>query len=542
MKLCEYIDKCLSDIGVKKIFGIPGSLIMPVWQNLSDKEIVLCSHEQEASYVATGYGKMTKQPVCVITTGGPGVTNCVSGIASSNIDSVPLIYITGRTPISKQGHGLRQEESTINRLYDSVDILKPITKTSVCIDNIVTAPQVIQNTIKMAFSHRQGAVHISIPIDLQNEEIEPINSTSSDITVFPTEKTIPITDRPLFILGWGSWMSDAYEMVYLLANRVCAPVLVTSKAYCCIDKENVWFLGKLGYGYNIEIENFIKEYRPDSIVIFGSSLGEKDIGGSILQNLVEILPAYFIADDCEHTNSYKDNIKKITINNMKEYVAQIIGSIQTIKYNKELENLICETGFREQNYWKKRIVSSDTMARCIDYINEVTSDDCIFFADAGNHLSNAGALITPKKPGHMFLDVGLRAMGTGICTAVGMALANSSKKYIAITGDGCMLMNGNIMHLVAEKNLPVLFIVFNNHSLGRVRVGQSIMNDYRGTDINNVSYSLYAKAFGISAYVCESFLIFKEMLPNLIKAEKPVLLEVITSNDEIPIPVKGNIY
>ena len=106
MKLCEYIDNCLNDLGIEKVFGIPGSLVMPIWQSITQAEIILCSNEQEATYVACGYAKMTQKPVAVITTGGPGVTNGISGIASANIDSLPLIFISGKTPIDKCGKGV----------------------------------------------------------------------------------------------------------------------------------------------------------------------------------------------------------------------------------------------------------------------------------------------------------------------------------------------------------------------------------------------------------------------------------------------------
>ena len=148
MKLCEYINECLNEIGVEKVFGVPGALVMPVWQSISSAEIILCSHEQEASYVAAGYGKMAHKPVAVITTGGPGVTNCISGVASANIDSVPMVYISGRTPLDKNGKGLRQEESHVNRLYDSVDILKNFTKQSFCIHNLNIAAKKIRECIR----------------------------------------------------------------------------------------------------------------------------------------------------------------------------------------------------------------------------------------------------------------------------------------------------------------------------------------------------------------------------------------------------------
>lgn len=542
MKVCEYIDYCLSILGVDKVFGIPGSLIMPVWQNLKDKEIILCSHEQEASYVATGYAKVSGKPVCVVTTGGPGVTNCISGIASANIDSVPLIYISGRSPIKKRGVGDRQEESNINRLYDSVEILEGITKRSVCIYNIENAAKVIWETMKTAVEQRKGAVHISIPIDLQFEEISidgidfQIIDPKVDVEVFK------MSERPIFVIGWGAWMSGSYTAIYELAERINTPVLVSSKAYCCINQKSKMYLGKLGYGYNSVIDDFIRDYQPDSIISFGSSLGMKDIKDTVLLHFIDEVPTYVIADDCEYTSYRNQHIIPVEIQDMRGFVRKIFESVTEESYDDVLFNKIIIAREKSLDYWNKKILSSDFMASCIKKINNSYSDDCVFFSDAGNNLANSGALITPANPGQMFLDVGLRAMGTGICTAVGMAINNRNKIYIAITGDGCMLMNGNVMHIAREMDLPIVFIVFNNQSLGRVRVGQSTMNDYRGTDIKNVDYVLYAQTFGVNAFRCNSLSSFDEVLCSCINSKKTCLIEVITDKDEVPVSVKDNIY
>lgn len=541
MKLCEYIDYCLSRLGVEKVFGIPGSLVMPIWQSLN-KEIILCSHEQEASYVATGYAKMSRKPVCVITTGGPGVTNCISGIAAANIDSIPLIYISGRTPIDKQGVGNRQEESKINRLYDSIEILNGITKQSVCINDINSAVKVIWETMKDAVKQRQGAVHISVPIDIQNEDVITSEIDFSWKREQLDSDIISISERPIFILGWGAWMSDAFLEVYRLAEYVNAPVLVSSKAYCCIKQDNNMFLGKLGYGYNAVVDKFIAEYEPDSIISFGCSLGEKDINNTVFQRLINEIPTYIVADDCQYLEYRNSKMIGYEIGDMSIFVKSLYEA--TMERNKDL--LLAEKiKLARENissYWVKKVLTGDKMARGIIEINNLCNNDCVLFADAGNHLANAGALIMPNKAGQLFIDVGLRAMGTGVCTAVGMAIADKYKKYVAITGDGCMLMNGNVMHLASEMSLPIVFVVFNNHSLGRVRVGQSIMNDYRGTDIKNVDFVLYAKTFNMNAYRCDSLSDFTRLLSSCINSKKASLIEMITDNDEIPVSVKDNIY
>lgn len=540
MKLCEYVNECLKRIGVAKVFGVPGSLIMPIWQSISDAELVLCSHEQEASYVATGYAKMSRKPVAVLTTGGPGVTNCVSGVASANIDSVPLIYISGRTPLAKSGKGLRQEESHINRMFDSVDILKNFTKKSVCIENIENAAQKIEECICSAIEGRDGAIHISIPIDLQNQEITKVNA-QKNASLMNEDIIVPKPNKALIIMGWGCWMGDAMEQIYELAHKMEAPILVTSKAYCCIRSEDPFYLGKLGYGYTPYIDEFLDWYNPESILAFGTSLGEKDIPENMRKRL-EKTDVYVFSNDKSIYENKGISSERVIESEITKAVKHLCNEMPEAKKDDDLLKKIQTTKNNARRYWQSRISDDELMAKIIDAINIYITKDVVITADAGNHLADAGALIENLDDGNFFLDVGIRAMGTGICTAVGMAIAEPKKTYVAITGDGCMLMNGNVMHLAKTRELPVVFIVFNNHALGRVRVGQTVMNDFRATDIYNVDFQTYGKTFGIDTYQFFSLAEFCENISRILSERKTTLIEIITDHDEIPVSVKDNIY
>lgn len=540
MKICEYVDQCINSLGIEKVFGIPGSLVMPIWQSITKAEIVLCSHEQEASYLATGYAKMSKKPVAVITTGGPGVTNCISGVASANIDSIPMIYISGRTSISEDGKGVRQEESHYNRMYDSADVLKAFTKKSVCVESIKTAKKTIMDAFFESISERNGAVHLSIPIDIQKSEICIDDDNSRRILEAKTSKVFTIDEKPLFIIGWGAWLGDCITDIYSLAEKVNAPVLVTSKAYCCINERTRTYLGKLGYGYHELYDDFIEWYNPTSVIAFGTSLGKKDLCGSIIQKYMAYIDVYLVSNEiiCREKNV---NYHEILCGDLGEFIKILSDNTVLRGDNNILYNKILSTREQVKNAWVDMVDVEDNMARCINILNKGKNDNVVFTADAGNHLANAAVLINPETIGTLFLDVGLRAMGTGICSAVGMAIADSAKTYVAITGDGCMMMNGNVMHVAKERNLPIVFIVFNNTSLGRVRVGQSIMNDYRATDIMNVDFQSYGKTFGLVTYQYDDLDKFERDIFEIIGKRETCLIEIKTGNDEVPIIVKGNI-
>ena len=179
------------------------------------------------------------------------------------------------------------------------------------------------------------------------------------------------------------------------------------------------------------------------------------------------------------------------------------------------------------------------MARTISQINCFNDQSIIVTADAGNHLLNTAVLFDAKQKGQIFINDGIRAMGSGICETVGMAIANSDYKYIAITGDGCMLMNGNVMHMASKKNLPVLFVVYANLSLGRVRVGQMVKGKIIESDLSQIDFFLYAKSMGLDAISVNDVDGFYKYVEGFIKEPRPALIEVCTDSDEIPIALKA---
>ncbi len=222
MKFYEYINNTLKAYGCRKAFGVPGKLVMPIWQNLKDIEIILCSHEQEASYAATGYSKASGELVAVLTTGSPAVTNCATGIASANMDSVPMVYISGRTPVRLNGYGLRQEESNINRAFNSVELLAPLTKDEVEINDISKAAQMFSNACEKATSDRPGCVHLSIDMEVQIQDLPSfkiMSDTGKDKSKRADILDVPDLTKPLIILGWGCWQAKAVKQSPILRKR-----------------------------------------------------------------------------------------------------------------------------------------------------------------------------------------------------------------------------------------------------------------------------------------------------------------------------------
>lgn len=535
MKFYEYIDNTLKAYGCRKAFGVPGSQVKPMWQNLKDIEIILCSHEQEASYVATGYSKASGELVAVITIGSPGVTNCASGIASANMDSVPMLYISGQPPSQLKGYGLLQEESNINRAFNSVELLAPLTKAEIEINDISKAAQMFSEACDKATSGRPGCVHVSIPVDIQSMDL-PSYEIKSDTAKDTSIPDMPKITKPLIILGWGCWQARVASQIYELAKKIGAPVLVTSKAYCCIWGEHPNYLGKLGYGYNPILEKFLQDYAPEQVLVFGSSMGRKNISESCL-SILERAETYLYSVECKGVTSRFPKGHWIQVDNMalmvKSWLKNIKSSNNNSSYNLE------SVRKQQKMFFVERIESKDLMARAILELNNLCDNSCVISADAGNHLLDTAILYEPKRLGEMFLDVGIRSMGSSPCLSVGMAIGSKDKFFIVVTGDGSMLMNGNVMYLAKRLNLPILFLVTNNSSHGRVRVGQMEEKSFIATDLGNIDFNLYGNAFGLEAYKATSIEEFRSAMTTILAEKKTSILELCTDKDEIPPSLKG---
>lgn len=538
MKFYEYINKTLKEYGCRKAFGVPGGQVKPIWQNLDDIEIVLCSHEQEASYVATGYSKASGELVAVITIGSPGVTNCASGIASSYMDSVPMIYISGQPPVPLKGKGVLQEESNINRSFNSGDLLAPITKDSIEINDITNAAQIFSEACGKALSGRAGCVHLSIPVDIQSMDL-PFDALPVKKMEPHKDNTIPDLPnltKPLIIIGWGSWQSKATKDIYDLAEKIGAPVLATSKAYSCIWGEHPNYLGKLGYGYNQVIEKFLVEYSPEQVLVFGSSMARRNVSESFL-NTIKTADTYLYSIECDDVTPRFPNGHWIQVNDMALMVNSWLKDIKSPK--SDFKYGLKAIREQQRKFFTDKIEDKDLMARAIVELNNLCDETCVISADAGNHLLDVGILYEPKQIGGMFLDVGIRSMGSGPCLSTGLSLGMKDKYQIAVTGDGSMLLNGNVMCTAKRLNLPVLFLVINNNAHGRVRVGQMDQKKFIGTSLENIDFCLYGKAFGLDTYKATTFDEYREVMKKILSERKTAILELTTDKDEIPPSLKG---
>lgn len=544
MKFSDIICKIIQEFDCNTVYGVPGALVDPMWKSFHDNgfNVITCTNEADAAYIANGYSKKSKKPAIVIATGCPGVTNAISGLASANKDSSPIIFLSGIRPISQKYLGYRQEESDLDRSFVSTSLTSTVTKKNYCLDNTITAVEEFREGCSLALSGRKGVVHFCIPLDVQSVTLpfydSPISYKVHSATKWLSDDVLK-TKRPLFIIGWGAYLGSCVSKIYELSHKIKAPVLVTSKGIACEEYLHPMYLGKLGFGYNSILHDFLKGYSADNVFIFGSSCGSKDFSPEC-KTILESAKNVFVFSCEDQTLQYRFPFAKGVICSDMSLVVQELTDLFPDNFDEEITNQIQVCKNKQHDFFHSKIETNDLMAQCISELNELTCDmECVMTADAGNNLIDATILLNPYHFGKVFFDFGIRAMGNGICSGIGICLASPNIPAIVICGDGGMLMNGNSMYLAAKYNLPMLFIVFNNSSLGRIRIAYKNSGLSYGTDVSTIDFCSYAAAFGIESTKVNNIKDFLSYLQIALTGHKPYLLEVITDKDELPLTLKG---
>ncbi|HEY8804863.1 MAG TPA: thiamine pyrophosphate-binding protein, partial [Clostridium sp.] len=454
---------------IKYVFGIPGKPIVPLIMELDKQGIdfILNKHEGGSGYAASGYALMNKRLGVAIATAGPGGTNLLTSAGQAKAYHLPVLFITGQTPINQAGEALGQDSTAFGT--DLVKMFEPVTKFSARVERADQFKRYLQHALEKAYFGVKGPVHLSIPSDILIEQIEefeldlPSNmcgSISSRLDEFINK--LDNAKRAVILSGKGVHSSLAYEEVEKIAELWNIPVMTTPGGKGTFIENHSLSLGALGLGGTKTASQYIKE-GIDLMIVIGSKLSD--------MSLVDIssvnYPKEVIHLDYDPTFIAKSLVVP---------TLPIIGDIK-----KNLQFLLEKVSNRPvkgYNMLNEKCViteeSSDSYisaVNAIKIIRQVLPDDSIIFGDDGSHTFYAIKYFNIRKPGTFFFDDVFGAMGHAIGYSIGAQLARDNVRIICLTGDGCTFMHGTEMSTAANYNIPVTFIVFNNGRLDMVDKG-----------------------------------------------------------------------
>ena len=465
--------RALKEEGVDTVFGYPGACTIDISDELykqNDIRVILPRHEQALVHEADAYARTTgKVGVCLVTS-GPGATNLVTGLATANYDSVPLVCFTGQVARHLIGNDAFQE-------VDIVGITRSITKYGVTVRNREDLGRIIKEAFYIARTGRPGPVLIDLPKDVMAELGSADYPDSVNIRGYKPNTSVHMgqlkralkmlkkAERPLFLAGGGVNIARANAEFTEVVNKTNVPVVTTIMGRGAVPTNHPLFIGNLGmhgaYAANMAVS------ECDLLFSIGTRFNDRITG-----KLHAFAPKAQIVHIDIDTASISRNIHvDIPI------VADALEAVT--KMNEYVEP--CDTGawIKQIGAWKEEhplTMKNRAQMSPKDIIDEMNRqfDDAIIVADVGQHQMFVAQYteITEKK--QMIMSGGLGTMGYGFPGAIGAQLGNPDKKVIAVSGDGGMQMNIQEFATAVLEELPLILCVFNNEYLGMVRQWQKL--------------------------------------------------------------------
>lgn len=473
VKGTEIIVKALKEEKVDTLFAYPGGQAVDIFDALYGVEgidVILPRHEQALIHAADGYARSTgKVGVCLVTS-GPGATNLVTGIATANYDSVPLVCITGQVPLGLMGNDAFQE-------VDIVGITNSICKYAVTVRTREELPRILKEAFYIARTGRPGPVVVDIPKDIQQamgEEEYPKEvairgyKPNESVHVGQIKKAVSLlkkAKKPLFLLGGGVNISGANDAMKQLAELTGAPVITTIMGKGAIPSSHELYLGNIGIHGSYAANHAVSEC--DVLFSIGTRFNDR-ITGKISEFAKNAKIVHIDIDSASISKNIVVDIPivadaKLAIEKLLEYAAPL-----------KIEKWVEQTKEWKKNYpIHMKEQQGLTPEKIIQYINE--NFDCpIITTDVGQNQLWATQYLQLEGNRQFLTSGGLGTMGYGFPAAIGAKLGNPDRTVIAISGDGGMQMNIQELATAVALELPLILIVLNNGYLGNVRQWQEI--------------------------------------------------------------------
>jgi acetolactate synthase-1/2/3 large subunit len=528
--------KALEKEGVKEVFGLPGGMNLPMYDELYKSNIrhILVRHEQSAAHMADGYGRVSRKPGVCFATSGPGATNLLTGIATAQADSAPMIAVTGQVPIKMIGKDAFQES-------DIIGMANPCVKYSFQPRTSAEIPEVVRKGFYIAATGRPGPVLIDIPKDVQTNEAQmsfpeefKIRGyhpwTDPDITQIEKAITMLLAaEKPIILAGGGVIISSAFAELQSIAELLMIPVVTTFKGKGSFPENHPLSLGPIGMHGHAEANKLMTE--ADCVLAIGTRFSDRSVG--TFEEFEKRLK--IIHMDVDPAEIGKNQTTSIAVVGDVQATLRIMVKLLIQKSIKKMEGTTWLKHVKEvKEYWRENLKlpkGEMTAAKILRKLREVLPKESITTTEVGQHQMWASLFFDVIHPGTFFSSTGLGTMGWGFPAAIGAKVARPDVPVVDIAGEGSFNMTENSLATSVLDNIPVIVFLVNNFSLGMVAQWQRTFYDRRmiGIDLKNCpDYVKLAESYGAQGIRAQSL----DELENAIKAG---LKSDVTTVIDIPI-------
>ncbi|WP_018600852.1 acetolactate synthase large subunit [Mycobacterium sp. 155] len=560
----QAVIRSLEEIGVDVIFGIPGGAVLPVYDPLFDSQRlrhVLVRHEQGAGHAASGYAHATGKVGVMMATSGPGATNLVTPLADAQMDSIPVVAITGQVGRSLIGTDAFQEA-------DICGITMPITKHNFLVRNGDDIPKVIAEAFHIAASGRPGAVLVDIPKDVLQGQCtfswpprvdlpgyKP-NTKPHNRQIREAAKLISEASKPVLYVGGGVIRGDASEQLLELAELTGIPVVTTLMARGAFPDSHPQHMGMPGMHGTVAAVAALQ--RSDLLIALGTRFDDR-VTGQLSSFAPEAKVIHADIDPAEIGKNRNPDVPivgdiKAVITELTEALHKIGTSAATLKLDSWWQYL---SGIKSTYPLSYGPQSDGSLSPeyVIETLGKLAGPDAVYVAGVGQHQMWAAQFVKYENPRTWINSGGLGTMGYAVPAAMGAKFARPEAEVWAIDGDGCFQMTNQELATCALEGAPIKVALINNGNLGMVRQWQTLFYDERYSQTNLATHShripdfvKLAEALGCVGLRCER----AEDVEDVIRQaqainDRPVVIDFIvgadaqvwpmvaagTSNDEI---------
>ena len=542
----EAIVRCLIEEGVDILYGYPGGAIMPVYDELykyQDKiHHVLTRHEQGATHSAQGYARISGRVGVAMATSGPGATNLITGIADAQIDSTPMVCITGQVPSHLLGSDAFQET-------DIVGISTPVTKWNCQVTRAEDIPEALAKAFYIAKSGRPGPVLIDITKDAQFNEFDfsyekcthvrsykPVPET--DVSkVEEAAKLINAAKKPLIVWGQGIILGEAEEQLKAVVEKAGIPAAWTILGASAIPTSHPLNVGMVGMHGNYAPNILTNEC--DVLIAIGMRFDDR-VTGSLNTYAKQAKVIHFEIDPAEIDKNVKTDVA--VLGDAKVSLDLLLPLLEQNSHNewhqkfKDLYEIEYEKVIKNDLYPTKEGL---TMAEVLKEINIQSEGKAAIVSDVGQHQMIACRYADFNVTKSNITSGGLGTMGFGLPAAIGAKMAAPDREVVSISGDGGYQMTIQELGTIFQQKAAVKVVVLNNDFLGMVRQWQQLFFDkrYASTEMVNPNFVAIAEGYDIKARKVTKREDLAEAVAEMMQSKEAYFLEVCVEKEDNVFPM-----
>ena len=499
----QIIVEALRRHGVDYLFGYPGGACMPIFDALVDApeiKIVLVRHEQGGTHMADGYARATGKPGVVLVTSGPGATNTVTGLLTAQMDSVPMVVLTGQTITPNLGKDAFQEA-------DVFGVTMPVVKHSYLVREVNDLPRVMNEAFHLATSGRPGPVLVDLPKDVVSAECEadftdefhlpgyapPARGLTEDLE--KAAELISSSKKPLLYVGAGAVIAQASRQVIGLAEKLQAPVTTTLLGKGAFPETHTLSVGMLGMHGTAYANKTVVDC--DLIMAIGARWDDR-ITGKVSEFCRDATKIHIDVDPAEFGKIIDPDVSiagdaKLVL----EDLIPLVSKLDSQPWLKQIEK------------WKKKYPlkfpkrGGLRAQQVLKELDRLTDSKAIISTDVGQHQMWTAQFCKTNEERKWLSSGGAGTMGYGLPSAIGAQLGCPDELVVAVVGDGGFQMTMPELATAAIHKLPIKILIINNRYLGMVRQWQELFFDNRESGVDmmgNPDFVKIGEAYGIKGF------------------------------------------